>query len=222
MNSDLERFARRVQDALPKIKHKDATVSPGDWCNFCPAIPICPAKLNPSFEVMKLAALYNTDTKKLPPVVQPLDWGETYGNLLDFADIAEPLIKALREQAHDYMESGGAVPGWKLVHKRATEKYVDEKGAVRHVIGLGADKDEIFTEPELKSPAQLSTVLEPLMQAKTKKDRLAEARAELEAFTEKVSSGTTLAHDTDNRVEVASPPALMNKLAERLKLSVRG
>lgn len=220
-NDDLDRFAKRMQAALPKIKADDAPVNPGDWCNFCPAIVICPAKLNPGFEVAKLAEKFMPNTKKLP-VEAPIEWGDLYSKLLDFGYVFEDAWHALQEQAHTFMDSGGTIKHYKLVQKRATEKYVDEQGAVRHVIGLGADVEEIYTTPSLKTPPQLASVIEPLMQGRTKKDRTAEARQELEAFTEKVSSGTTLAHDTDSRDARPDTTTVLQEIAERLKLSRAG
>lgn len=221
MNSDLDAFAKRLQDHLPKIEANDAPVSPGDWCKFCPAVPLCPAKMNPAFEIAKLAEKYNWDTQKLklPPVELPLKWGDVYKKLLDFSFVAEEVAHALQEQAHAYMEEGGIIPDYKLVAKRPTERYVDEKGAARHVIGMGVDSEEIYTDPVLKSPAQLATVMEPHMAGRTKKERIANARAELEAFTEKISSGTTLVHEGDSRESVKTFQQTLQQLAETLKLS---
>ena len=100
--------------------------------------------------------------------------------------------------------------------KRAIESYVDEDGAIRHAIGLGAKEDDIYEPEKLKSPAQLGAVLEPLVEGKTKKDRTAEARRQIAEFTSAVSSGTTLAHIDDGRPNVTPTPRLIGDLAKKL------
>lgn len=210
---ELEAFRWKLVAAVAEATGPQPTRSRGHWCEFQPCRAICPLFTGPLLDLSKL------DVRKVREVAkkdEAFDWGQFYSDFLALADTAEQVIKEVQAQAFSLLEGGGAVPGWKLVAKRASEQYVDPDGAKRHAIGLGAAEADVLTEPELKSPAQLGAVLEPLVEGKTKKDRTAEARRQIAEFTSSVSSGLTLAPDDDRRVEVLSTPALLNRIADKL------
>lgn len=228
-NADLDAFVARVHAAIPKMYEPDAPTTPGDWCKFCPAMAICPSKLVPVDALVsvfdKLESLgknkAGVEKLRLPHPPPNTNWNDLYGNLLDMAYAVEPVVAAIIEAGHVYIDAGNEIDGWKLVDKRKTERWLDEEGALRHVVGTGVSIDACMTEPKLKSPAQLGYLMEPLMDGATKKAREAEARAQLAAFSEKTSSGTTLARADDKRPAVLSAPALLQQLTGKLQ-SLRG
>lgn len=210
---ELEAFRWKLVAAVAEATGPQPRCKAGPWCEFQPCRTICPAHTGPLLDLSKL------DLKKAREAAQTaegFDWGEFYSEFLALADSAEATIRELQAQAFSMLEAGHPVPGWKLVEKRASEFYVDPDGAKRHAIGLGAAVEDVMTEPELKSPAQLGAVLEPLVEGKTKKDRLAEARAQIAKFTDKKSSGLTLARDDDRRPEAVATSTLMQNLADKL------
>jgi hypothetical protein len=58
--------------------------------------------------------------------------------------------------AQQLLEAGVEVPGWKLVPKRATRKWVDDKKVLTTLTEAGLNIEQL-TEP--KSPAQMEKVL---------------------------------------------------------------
>lgn len=210
---ELEAFRWKLVAAVAEATGPQPRCQKGPWCEFQPCRTICPAHTGPLLDLSKL------DLKKARAAAEKepdFDWPSFYSEFLELADSAEATIRELQAQAFSLMEAGRYVPGWKLVEKRATERYVNPDGVKRHAIGLGAEPGDLMTEPELKSPAQLAPVLEPLIEGKTKKDRLAEARRQIAEFTEKTSSGLTLARDDDRRAEAVPTATLMQNLAEKL------
>jgi len=49
------------------------------------------------------------------------------GAYLANADLLEDWIKDLRALAHQMLDSGASVPGYKLVAKRGTRQWIDEQ-----------------------------------------------------------------------------------------------
>ena len=114
---------------------------------------------------------------------------EGYGNALVIADRLEDWIKAVREQAQQALENGIAIPGFKLVPKRATRQWVNEEGARESLEQMGLDISELM-ETKLRSPAQLEKVL--------KKHKLDLPKDHVVA----ISSGNTIAPESDPRPAV--------------------
>jgi hypothetical protein len=112
---------------------------------------------------------------------------QTLGAYLANADILEDWIKDLRALAHQILDSGAPVPGYKLVAKRGTRQWIDEAQAHVELRKLGIDPHK---EPELVSPAQAEKEL------KKRKMTLPDD------LVVSVSSGTTLAAESDPRPAV--------------------
>ena len=104
------------------------------------------------------------------------------------ADLVEDWIKQLREMAFAMLENDKPVTGYKLVAKRGTRQWIDEKQASKALL----DMNIVPFEQKLISPAQAEKLL--------KKSKM-ELPTELVAS---VSSGSTLARESDPR------PALVN------------
>ena len=71
--------------------------------------------------------------------------------LLDKADVIETWLKAVRAYAQELIEAGDHVPGWKLVPKRGTRKWKDERIVKQRFASEGLQD---FIAEELVSPAQ--------------------------------------------------------------------
>lgn len=216
-NAELDRFEAALIAAIEEAQGPNPRSKRGPWCRFADCKAICEHHTGPLLDLGKLDL---TALKRIKPGVEepvvPTDWGELFAAYLPVCDVVEEVIKAIRAQAHGWLEQGRLIDDWKLVPKRATESYVDETGARRHALGLGLTEKDIVEPGKLKSPAQLGKVLEPKMDGKTKKEREAEARRQIAAFTSAVSSGTTLARADDTREAVTPAPLLMQDLAKKL------
>ena len=74
--------------------------------------------LRPRWRRCSFAAAVDGGRRGSPAV----DWGSTYGLMLDMANRIEPVLREWRAQAQAYLEEGRSIPGWKLVDKRATRR----------------------------------------------------------------------------------------------------
>lgn len=218
----LEEFRLKLVDAIEKNKAANPRPKQGPWCTFAACKSVCPLHTGALLDMAKLGALARSRSKE---EIAAFDWPKHMALLLEIAGIADEAIKLVHKQAHQHLEEGGQIldetgePAWKLVPKKATEKYVDEAGAAHHAIGLGVPEAKAYEPAVVKSPAQLAAEIEPLIdktEFKTKKDRTAEARRQLREFTVTASSGTTLAPADDSRPDVTPTPQLVADFASKL------
>jgi hypothetical protein len=125
------------------------------------------------------------------------------GKALVKADLLEEWIKDLRALAMQALEKGAKVPGYKLVAKRGTRKWIDEADAQRVLRELGLTDEQII-ERSMASPATVEKVLKKLKKPLP------------EGICTSVSSGTTMATVDDPRPEVVQIgqqlTAALNKL----------
>ena len=168
-------FERELFDAVTVALKPNAPVELGDHCKWCAAKPICPAMTGETERALR------TKLNNITP--------EGYSNALVIADRVEEWAKEVREMAQQALENGVAIPGFKLVPKRATRQWVNDEGALEALKQMGLELDEL-TETKLRSPAQMEKVL--------KKHKLALPKDHVVA----VSTGNTLAPESDPRPAV--------------------
>lgn len=187
---DLANFAVYVQKQVAVALGDNPPLKTGSHCRWCKAKVGCPI-LQKSLAVIQEAH---------PPAVQPDDLAA----MLDHAKKAELVIAEVRNYAHKALERGEEVPGYKLVNKRANRKWVDEEAATKLLVEELGEK-EAFAEPKLLSVAKA----EGKIGKKVFKD---------EKYTDhviKVSSGTTMVHESDPRDAVG--PNAETRLRDRVK-----
>lgn len=186
----LEAFGVELRTAVETAMQPDAPLKMGPYCKFCSAKSGCPLYRNIATDVQKI----------------PRDQMEAHlEEWLPQADLLIELGEFIKALAHDQMEKGATIRGWKLVNKRPTRKWVDEEKALKYLAKMGLPAAERHVK-KLISPAQAEAAL--------KKNSLP---AELPtALVDKSSSGTTLAPESDKRPAVAVAPDALRLLAERL------
>jgi len=165
-------FERELFAAVRAALEPNAPLAAGDHCRWCAAKPICP--------VMTGAA-----QRALRTAINSLSLDEIGQSLKD-AELLEQWIADLRALAHQVIEEGAAVPGYKLVPKRAIRKWADETSALDALLQVGLAEQELV-ETSLISPAKAEKLL--------KKQKLALPKG----LTVATSSGTTLVSDDDPR-----------------------
>lgn len=193
---DLLEWAADLLAAVKRTEDPDAPLTPGDHCRFCPAAAICPALAERATAMARLefspAVPYEPAKLKLA---------------LDSREFMKAWVKALDEFAYAEAMAGRLPPevGYKLVEKRATRKWRDEKAAADTMVLNGLAPDLIYEEPAVRSPAQIEKLI-------GKKGFVA-----LAEHVEKKSSGYTLAPESDNRphVRVLDAVTEFTALAER-------
>jgi hypothetical protein len=169
----IAQFEKDLVKAVKLAQQPDAELKIGDHCRWCAAKPVCPQ-------------MTGAVDRALKTQIEAID-AEMLGAYLTNADILEDWIKDLRALAHQILDSGAPIQGYKLVAKRGTRQWVDEAQAHVELRKLGI---EPYKEPELVSPAQAEKEL------KKRKMILPDD------LVVSVSSGTTLAAWSDPRPAV--------------------
>jgi len=169
----IAQFEKDLVMAVKLAQKPDAPIKTGDHCRWCTAKPICPQ-------------MTGAVDRALQSSIQAID-AQMIGAYLANADLLEDWIKDLRALAHQMLDSGTSVPGYKLVAKRGIRQWVDEAKAANALLELGVPP---YKEPEVISPAVAEKAL--------KKSKLALP----DDLVVSVSSGTTLAVESDPRPAV--------------------
>ena len=184
--SVLDRFETTAFTAIRASKQPGARPVEGDWCKWCDAKLVCPAK-----------------TKRNDTLTYPAEHILNLTTLAEQAARLEPLLKAAekwqeeaKERIHHELSHGVQVPGWKLVNKRAARMWKSEPEAILAMkrLNIGPDKYMITS---LISPAKA----EELLKRKT-----------VDELTNKVSAGTTIAPLDDKRPAVLPMAAVAAQL----------
>ena len=181
-------FELELVSAVKAAQMPNAKLSSGDHCRWCSAKSICPV-MNGAVDRALKTQLDNIDVV-------------TMSQMLQSADLLEQWLKDIRGLAHQVLEKGGKVPGYKLVAKRSTRQWVDDSKAAED-LSQHLGWDDVF-EKKLVSPAQA----EKLLKKKGK-----ELPKELVVS---ISSGNTMASEDDPRPAVVligqQLTAALNKL----------
>ena len=182
---EVKRFEAELK-RIVKIARGDVAetyIDAGEHCKFCRAkdphptsgAPLCPV-ISGGLDRIKKHDLSKFDPQKLGLA------------LTQYREIIAPFGDELERLVAEALEGGLDVPGWKLVQKRATRQWIDEKQTVANLLEQ-LSEDDLY-ETKLKSPAQMEKLL--------KKNKM-----ELpEELVQKVSSGTTIAPESDPRPAV--------------------
>jgi len=172
---DLRSLYRRVLRVQHKLDNRVMDYAFGPHCRWCPAVTSCPLLHTIAVD----AALSGIVTNTAVPITP---------DLLDAALLVIPSLdlfaKRVSAAAQLYLEQGGTLKNAKLVAKRATREWKDIDATVTW---LDANHIEPFSEPVLKSPAQVEKLLPSSL-----KPHLAD-------YVTKESTGLTLAMSDDPR-----------------------
>jgi hypothetical protein len=129
----------------------------GDHCTFCPAAAICPALESKALAVADAffndsgAVVVRNQPDELDParIAQVLDGADALGNWLN----------AVRALATRMAETGTEIPGYHLADRIGHRKFKDDVTAELTLLALGLTDDNIYAEPEMRSPAQMEKQL---------------------------------------------------------------
>jgi len=187
----IKAFEQELVMAVHESRKPDAKLQHGEHCRWCAAKPICPRMTGAVDRALKT----QLDAVDLP----------TLGRYLQNAELLEGWIDDLRKLAHQMLESGKSVPGYKLVNKRSIRQWADEKKALVQLHDMGLTREELYKPEELSSPAQVEKVLKKRKMALP--DELVVA----------VSSGTTMAPESDPRPAVVQIGATLVAALSKLQ-----
>lgn len=185
--SALDHAEQEFLVAIQGSKAPQAAHTPGDHCSWCDAKLACPAHIN------RLATL------TAPNHVLDLD---TLGELALKLRGWDKWRKEAEERIHHELAHGVPVKGWKYVKKKGERQWNSEPEthAAFQARGVGADK---YLVVKTISPNQAN---EQKLMPKSATDKL----------TTSVSSGNTIAPDSDRRPAVMPTEALGQALKSAL------
>lgn len=192
---DLLEWSSDLRAAIKRTDEQDAPLAAGEWCKFCPAAPICPEFYNAALQAA--AADFNDAGEVV--LSDPTTFsGDALAERLRSVDRLEDWCRRLREYAHHEAESGRVPPGFKLVSKRPVRRFKEDERVRRYLqMSYGVEDEHLFSDPKMRSPAQMENVLRKHYGLKGK--AATEAIAD---HVENVSSGTVLAPVEDDRPPV--------------------
>jgi hypothetical protein len=186
-HSDLDAFEAALQKAVKLSEQSGAPLKLGDYCRFAVCRTSCPLQLAPMID-FQIDYVPSVDGKSR--IEKPYT-EDVLADIMNLAELIEPVIIEARRQAHELLEAGGAIPGYKLVPKRAQRKWaLDEPFVLKALRALKIKKSQAY-EYALKSPAQIEKLLP-------------KGRKLPDDLAPKVSSGTTIARADDQRPDAAT------------------
>jgi hypothetical protein len=188
---DLLAFASVLLERAHATQGTATPLVVGPWCRFCRAAGICPARLKAA-ESVAMVEFQNVPVDR-PPEPEALP-ATVVGDLLTKLPLLEGWVRSLRAHAEAALNRGEAIPGWKLVPKRATRRWRDERAVLDFIDRHGIPPAAIH-ETVMKSVAQAEKALRKW-------------KLEIpEDLFSKESSGPTLAPEDDPRPAALVGPA---------------
>lgn len=183
----LDNFADRLVDAAEATEDPKAPLCAGPHCKFCPAMSICPEIGKVAVDAAKADFAIAPQRAQLAlPDSMTL---EQVSKILQYSDLIQDWLKAVEAHALLLAEHGEAIPGFKLVKKKANRKWIGTDEEVAEKLGLFLSDDKIW-EKKILSPAKI----EKLVKGK-EKNLIAD-------MFETPDNGNTLAPEYDKRPEV--------------------
>lgn len=186
----LEAFALELRNAVIEAYGPNPKYALGPWCKWCNGQPGCD--------------LYNNRVKATRALSAD-DVRDRIGEYLPYADDMIAWGTNIKKLAHQLLEQGASIPGYKLVNKRPSRSWADEDKTIRYFSKIGLPAADRHVK-EIISPAQA----EKALKANGLPDELPTA------LVKKESSGTTLAKDSDPRPAVLLAGDALKALADRL------
>ena len=178
---DVLAFGKLFERAVRVSEGGLAEPTAGKWCQYCPKAAVCPAKNQVVDESRRL----DVDSSDMVALAKGMS----------IVDEVEDWCADIRKLAHEQLEQGVAVKGWKLVPKRATRVWNEPDNTLVLFKKAKSLKADDYMNVKMRSPAQVEASCKRLKIDFNKK---------FAPLTSKVSSGTTLAKDDDAR-EAALP-----------------
>lgn len=159
--SYLEDYTNELVSAVREAARENARCAKGDWCKFARCKTVCPLHLN-AFGSLgeKLAKLNEAKAASNGSPEDRLDWAQRYAELLEMAELVEPLVAEVFSQAHAYAEQGNKIEGWGLQAKpEGNRKWAVEQRLLKLFFKRHRIKLDEWAERKVKSPAQIEKLL---------------------------------------------------------------
>jgi hypothetical protein len=163
---DLDLAERQLRKILDDAQDENAVANPGEkQCRYCKAKPVCKEAQEASFSVIE------ADTTTLDVVRLPA--------LLEKCDLADRVIKSIRDAALDVVRNGGTVDGWELPEAGQSRSFVSTH-AVFNALGDVIPREAFANACDVKLNKLEVAWLDATDDSETKKSRLETMRSFLD------------------------------------------
>lgn len=204
---NLEDYAAELKAAVAEAATDGARCAKGDWCKFARCKTVCPLHIN-AFGALgeKLARLNESKAASNGSPDDRIEWAERYAELLEMAELVEPLVTEVFAQAHAYAEQGNQIAGWGLQAKpEGNRKWAVDQRLLKLFFKRHRIKMDEWAERKLKSPTQIEKLLKAREIALPKH------------YVERApSSGTTLKRTDKITRPARSVPERLAELSQKL------
>lgn len=186
----IKAFMQRFKQAVKVSKSGDMNPNPGKHCSYCPAAALCPAKTG----LVQASLRIKVDSKDMVAL----------NDGMEIVEAVEAWCRDIRKLAHEQAEQGVKIDGWKLVNKRGRRMWNDAPAVEQKLKNMRKlTAPDYYTQTLLTAPA-----LEKICKQKKVDFK------QFEEYISNVSSGTTMAHDSDKRPEAVAIKALQQMASQ--------
>lgn len=155
---ELKEFKEELFERARATQDPNAPLHAGEWCRFCPAMPVCPELQKQTTAVVQrdLTDIYPGERSGLPApeALSP----EQVKEVLDKSSMIKGWLRAVEDYVHGILSAGGEFPGYKLVEKRSYRRWKDEDAVVEWAHQTIEPGYDLYTH-KLRSPAQMEKLL---------------------------------------------------------------
>lgn len=212
-------FEIRMKEAAEATDAPNAPLRPGDWCTFCPANHRC-EELEKKLKEEALEEFADDDE----PPADPVDAAarnmpktvEELARVAKWIPLMDARARNIKAAIQQELENGNKVPGWKLVRGKSNRRWpegTDPVTIAQEFVDLGVPNEQLWTDPELKSPAQIEK-----LGPKGRKKAATEARniikAKVAELAFKPEGAITIAEDHDPRETVDSAQSAIDEFGD--------
>lgn len=143
---DLLTWGEEVKPIAQQAAEGKGDYCSGEHCRFCPHSGQCPTL---SADCMKVVNLHGG--KAAVPTLAP--W--MVADILNAEAQISGWLKAVKDRALAQMMRGEEIPGFKVVEGRGSREWSDTQSTLAQLAQAGYSSEQVFTQPELLSPAAL-------------------------------------------------------------------
>lgn len=187
--SELVGFAGALKKAIEKTRKKTAPLKSGDHCKWCTAKPICPEMTKQALAVASSEFKAIEEVTSLPDVSKmPV---EKLIAMVEFSRIFKDCSDEAYSILHQMAEQGVAIPGHKLVPKKANRAWESVEEAAKELTKALGNAAYETPAPKLLTPATAE-----------KAYKKAKIGVDLLPSITKPDNGTVLVPNDDMRVAV--------------------
>ena len=150
-------FRAELKAAIAAARLPNAPRAAGDWCRWCNAQVDCPQKR--ALVTAETGAVFTAAAAAEAKVGMPLDvmTPEMIARALSVKECVENWFDEVKARAHQMLDRGEKVPGYKLVTGKSNRKWKDEKAVMDKFEDVYGDS--IYKPKTLRTPADLEDVV---------------------------------------------------------------